>query len=285
MNKKIAILGASGCLGKQICKTLSIDSYKLKKISREDFNYVYDYKKLINIIIKFKPKIIINCAAVVKINKCKKNPKQAYEVNADLPYKLSVISQKVGAILIHFSTDAVFDGNKKTTYTAKDVPHPDTVYGKSKLLGEKNISYYKKLLIIRLSLLYGKYHQNQLVGRLLKKLKKNKKVFVSKDVYTTPTNSEDVAIFIKKNIGNKKIHKLIKKKILHLSGDKRFSTFVFIKKISNIIGKSQNVIGVKESFFNRKSTKSKNFGLKTNVKNFISSDLNKFIYDIGYYDK
>ena len=58
-----------------------------------------------------------------------------------------------------------------------------------------------------------------------------------------------------------------------------------IKKISNIIGKSQNVIGVKESFFNRKSTKSKKFGLKTNVKNFISSDLNKFIYDIGYYDK
>ena len=45
------------------------------------------------------------------------------------------------------------------------------------------------------------------------------------------------------------------------------------------------MIDVKESFFNRKSTKSKKFGLKTNVKNFISSDLNKFIYDIGYYDK
>ena len=284
MNKKIIIIGSNSNLGKQIIETLGTDSYKLKKISRKNFNYIYEYKKLFKIISKFKPKIIINCAALVKIDDCEKKPIEAYEVNSFFPFRLSVISKEMNAIFIHFSTDAVFEGNKKSTYTVNDVPLPTTIYGKSKLLGEKYISCYKKTLIIRLSLLYGKHHENQIVCNLLNKLKKNEKVFVAKDIYCTPTNSEDIAMFLKKNIDSSNINKLIKKKILHLSSNKRLSVYNFIKKISRIIGKTQNVVAVKDSFFN-KSIRPKKLGLKTSERDFNNSTLKKFINDMKKYDK
>ena len=86
-------------------------------------------------------------------------------------------------------------------------------------------------------------------------------------------------MFIKKNIDSIKIKKLFKKKILHLSHYQRLSIFDFMKKISHLIGKSHNVIGVKDNFFNSKYVKPKNLGLKPNVKNFRNSSLLKFIYD------
>ena len=279
MNKKIVIIGANSNLSKQIVETFDTGSYKLKKISRKDFDYVHDYKKLSHIINKFKPEIIINCAAIVKIDNCEKKPNLAYEVNSLFPYWLSIISQKINAIFIHFSTDAVFEGTKKTTYTVNDTPFPTTIYGKSKLLGEKYISHYKKTLIIRLSLLYGKHHKNQIIYTLFNKLKRNKKIFVAKDIYCTPTNSQDIATFIKKKIDNSKINKLFKKKILHLSSNKRLSVFEFMKKISNIINKTQNIVAVKDSFFN-KSKRPKKLGLKTSEKDFNNSSLNKFLNDM-----
>ena len=145
-------------------------------------------------------------------------------------------------------------------------------------------NHYKKTLIVRLSLLYGKHHTNQIICTLLNKLKRNEKIFVAKDIYCTPTNSEDVAIFIKKNIDNSKINKLTKKKILHLSSNKRLSVFSFIKKISKIIGRTQNVVKVKDSFFN-KFKRPKKLGLKTSEKYFNNSSLNKFLNNMKKYDK
>jgi dTDP-4-dehydrorhamnose reductase len=72
MNKKIVVLGSKGCLGQQIIETLKNNSNKLITISRKNFDYIYNYKKIFNIIKKFKPRIIINCAAITKIDKCEK---------------------------------------------------------------------------------------------------------------------------------------------------------------------------------------------------------------------
>ena len=213
-----------------------------------------------------------------------KKPGEAYNINSFFPFRLGIISQKINAIFIHFSTDAVFEGIKKTTYTVSDIPLPKTIYGKSKLLGEKLINHYKKTLIIRLSLLYGKHHKNQIICTLLNKLKRNKKIYVAKDIYCTPTNSKDVAIYIKRIIDSSKINKLTKKKILHLSSNKRLSVYDFMKKISIIFGKIQNIIPVKDSYFN-KSRRPKKLGLKTSEHDFNNSSINKFIYDMKNNDK
>ena len=284
MSKKIIIIGSSSNLAKQLCDTLDSPSYNIKKISRIHFDYIHENKKLSKIINKFKPKIIINCAAVVKSEDCNKKPIVAYEVNSYFPHKLCVIAKKINATFIHFSTDAVFDGNKKSTYDINDETSPTTIYGKSKLLGEKFIIKYKKTLIIRLSLLFGKYHQNQIVDDLLKKLIKNKKVYVANDIYCTPTYSKDVANFLKKKIDDQKINELIKKRIIHLSSNKRLSVFNFVKKISKKIDKVRNVIAVKDSYFN-KFKRPKKIGLKASEKNFYNSNLDKFLYDMKIYKK
>jgi len=279
MNARIIIFGANGCLAKHISENLNEEGYNLKKISRKNFDYINNNIKLFNVVKKFKPGIIINCAAMSELDKCRVDPKKAYKINTMFPYKLGILSKTINAVLIHFSTDAVFDGKKKTIYTINDKAVPDTVYGQSKIAGEKLIDFYDKSIIIRLPLLYGKHHKKQIIGALLDKLKKGKKIFASKDVYSTPINSEDVAIFIKKNINKKKINNLIKKKIIHLSSNKRVSIYNFMKKISFIIGKSKNVVAVKDSYFNNKYNKPKNLGLRTNVKNFECSKLYKFVYD------
>ena len=172
-----------------------------------------------------------------------------------------------------------FDGKKKSIYTVSDKTLPNTVYGQSKAAGEKLANFYTKSIIIRLSLLYGKYHDKQIIGVLLNRLKKGKKIFASTDVYSTPINSEDIANFIRKNLVRAKIKRLIKKKIIHLSNNKRISIFNFMKKISFIIGKSKNVIAVKDSFFKNKYNKPKNLGLRSNIKSLKCSSLYKFIYE------
>jgi len=279
MNAKIIIFGSSGCLAQHIGENLNKGGYNLKKISRKNFDYINNNNKLFNVVKKFKPRVIINCAAMSELDKCRADPKKAYEINTIFPYKLGILSKTINAVLIHFSTDAVFDGKKKTIYTINDKALPDTVYGQSKIAGEKLIDFYDKSVIIRLPLLYGKHHKKQIIGILLDKLKKGKKIFASKDVYSTPINSEDIAIFIRKNISKTKINKLLKKKIIHLSSNKRVSIYNFMKKISFIIGKPKNVVAVKDSFFNKKYNKPKNLGLRANVDSFKSSKLYKFVYD------
>ena len=280
MNAKIIIFGSNGCLAKHIGENLNKEGYNLKKISRKNFDYINNNNKLFNVVKKFKPRIIINCSAMSELDKCRLDPKKAYKINTIFPYKLGIISKTINAVLIHFSTDAVFDGKKNTIYTINDKALPDTVYGQSKIAGEKLIDFYDKSIIIRLPLLYGKHHKKQIIGILLNKLKKGKKIFASKDVYSTPINSEDVAVFIRKNLSSVKINKLLKKKIIHLSNNKRLSIYSFMKKISFIIDKPKNVVAVKDSFFNNKYNKAKNLGLKSNVDNFKCSNLYKFVY--GY---
>ena len=279
MDARIIIFGSNGCLAKHISENLNKGGYNLKKISRKNFDYINNNNKLFNVVKKFKPRIIINCAAMSELDKCRIDPKKAYAINTIFPYKLGILSKTINAVLIHFSTDAVFDGKKKNIYTINDKALPDTVYGQSKIAGEKLIDFYDKSIIIRLPLLYGKHHKKQIIGVLLDKLKKGKKIFASRDVYSTPINSDDVAIFIRKNMSRAKINKLLKKKIIHLSNNKRVSIYNFMKKISFIIDKPKNVVAVKDSFFNKKYNKPKNLGLKANVDGFKCSKLYKFVYD------
>ena len=221
MSDRIIIFGADGCLAKHIIEELMLEKNKLKKISRKNFDYVNNTDQILKIIKKFKPNIIINCSAMSELNKCQSNPQKAYEINSLFPYRLSLLSKFANAILIHFSTDAVFDGKKKSIYSVGDKASPNTVYGQSKLAGERLISSYDKSIIIRLLLLYDKYHKKQIIGVLTKELINGKKIFASKDVYSTPVNSSDIALFIKKILKEKLIKKFIKKKVKHVSNNKR----------------------------------------------------------------
>ena len=264
--KKILLIGSSGALAKQINETLLLKKkFVIKNISREKFNYIKNFKKLENIIKKFKPNFIFNCAALVGSKFCENDIDLAYEINFLFPLKLVNLLNNTKVNFIHFSTETVFEGKKlKKIYNENDVPNPISIYGKSKYLGELAASKYKNTLIIRLPLLFGPTHKKQIISKMLLNLKLNKKIRVAKDVYYTPAFSPYVADFLFFIINNK--DKVFKKKLIHFDSKNYYSLSSFIKKLAKLLNKDHLVIDVKDSFFKHKNVKPKNLGLKSKYR-------------------
>jgi dTDP-4-dehydrorhamnose reductase len=280
MNKNILIIGSKSSLAKHILEKFKNSNFKISSISRKDFNFVKDFKKLEKIIIKKKPKIIINCVAI-KYEECEKSTKDAYEVNAFFPYKLAVVCEKINVILIHFSTEAVFDGNKKYLCGVEDIPQPNSMYGKSKLLGDYSLIGFKNSLIIRVSLLFGKFFKKNFVYNILTELKKNKRINISNDIFCTPTNAEDIANFLVENIRGSKLSNLLTKKIIHLSSNNLQTRYKLISDMALLLNKSKYIKPISIKNLKVKIVPRATQGIKSNVKNFKISKIEDFIKSIN----
>ncbi len=186
---KILVTGSDGQLG----RSLNYFNKKNKKFSLIFKNKkqldIVDKKKLDKFIIKNEIKIIINTAAYTNVNLAENNTKLAFLINSVGPKNLALISSKYNIILIHFSTDYIFDGNKKLAYTENDNPNPLSVYGKSKLEGEKNIlENCNQYIIIRLAWLYGPFGNN-FFTKIFKKFYNKKKYSMIGSQYSYPASS------------------------------------------------------------------------------------------------
>ena len=136
---------------------------------------------------------IINCAAYTAVDKCEDEQEYAYRVNALGPHNLSSIAAQKGASLVQMSTDYVFDGTKQGVYFEDDIPNPLSVYGRTKLQGEKFISNnMKEFIIIRTAWLYGHSGQN-FVYTMLKLMNQRQEIQVVNDQYGNPTYAPDLA--------------------------------------------------------------------------------------------
>jgi dTDP-4-dehydrorhamnose reductase len=285
MIKKILVIGSKGSVGKEIINTLKLYKFtNYLSLNRKKVDVVKNFKKLEKIIIKFKPTHIINCVAMTNILRCETESSAAYEINTIFPIKLANNIKKKNIKLIHISTEAVFRGNlKHKLYNEKDISEPTTVYGKSKLLADQYLGNFKNSLIIRLPLLFGPTHENQIVDRLIKKLLLNEKIFVSTDVYSTPVYTPDLSKFLFLNILKKNYS--YSGKVIHFTSKKYLSMYQLIKIFAKIIKKEKLIKGVKDSFFEKDKSKTKFpaikpkfLGLKTINKKFICTlDHYKFI--------
>lgn len=138
----------------------------------------------------------INCAAYTNVEQAEKTPEQAFLVNAIGVKNLAKACKKTNTILIHISTDYVFDGEKKEPYTEVDLTNPINEYGKSKLLGEYYIeNTLHKYFIIRTSWLYSVY-RNNFLKTIVNKIDCNKKIKITTSQKGTPTSCEDLSKFI-----------------------------------------------------------------------------------------
>lgn len=264
MKKKIILIGSNSSLAQQLIKKLE-KRFKLLKLSRNDVDVVQNFERLKKIINNFKPKLIINCIGLTKFLDCELNPTKAYLINSIFPIKLSQFIIKKNIFLIHFSTEAVFQDGLKQMPNENFIPKPDTVYGNSKKLADQALHKLKNLLIIRLPTLIGPTQNHQIVNKVLKKLYTGQKVFVSKDIYSTPISTVDFSNFFLNDILIKK--KYHAKKIIHVCSSKRLSTFQIIKKIINDKKMIANIIPVSENFFKNSFVKPKKLGLKSIYKN------------------
>ncbi|KMQ52008.1 dTDP-4-dehydrorhamnose reductase [Chitinispirillum alkaliphilum] len=160
MKKKLLVIGSGGQLGSDFLISARNAGYD---VTGTDFPHINlaDEKSVLKTVVSEAPDIIVNCAAFTAVDLCETEQKNAYALNAEGPKYLALSARETGALLVHFSTDYVFSGDSSTPYTEMDPTEPKTVYGKSKLAGEKNISEtWDKNLILRIAWLYGFYGKN-----------------------------------------------------------------------------------------------------------------------------
>jgi dTDP-4-dehydrorhamnose reductase len=137
--------------------------------------------------------VLINAAAFTNVDLCETQRDHAYGINAEAPRVLAEICRDKNAKLIHFSTDYVFDGEKREPYTEEDAARPISVYGESKRAGEENVlAVQDRHLILRVSWVFGP-DRPSFVDNIISRAQENKEVKAIADKFSTPTYTGDIA--------------------------------------------------------------------------------------------
>ncbi|MFN3844085.1 MAG: dTDP-4-dehydrorhamnose reductase [Rehaibacterium terrae] len=183
------ITGARGQLAKEFKRYLvSKNIGDILALTKDELD-ISNFERVMEVVNGFSPSIIINCAAYNLVDRAESYPHEAIRVNTLGVYNLVLASLKTKALLIHFSTDYVFDGKKAGLYTEDDQPNPINEYGKSKLFGENIIrSSLENYLIFRVSWLYGEGESNFLY-KLSQWAKSQEYLRVACDEFSVPTST------------------------------------------------------------------------------------------------
>lgn len=248
---KILILGAKGLLGTQLLKEFP----EAVGWDRQDID-VAQSEKLKAQVKKFRPSVIINCVAFNDVDGAEANQKAALELNAGLPQNLAAVCGEIGCILVHFSTNYVFDG-EKGKYEETDAPNPLSFYGKSKFAGERAVMEAKDYYLIRTAVLFGPKPVGQnskktFVELMLELSAKTDTIKAVADEVNSLTYAPDLAQAVKGLLEGKKPYG-----IYHLTNAGEASWYDFAKEIFEITGKKVNLIPVSSAEFSRKALRPK----------------------------
>ncbi|MCX2679755.1 dTDP-4-dehydrorhamnose reductase [Galbibacter sp. EGI 63066] len=193
----VLVTGASGQLGRTFQKHQ--DQYPEVEFMFCDAKTLDITKKesVFKAFQKFQPDFCINCAAYTRVEQAEKEPERAYLINAEGAKNMAEVASEFNTVLIHISTDYVFDGKKRTPYTTADATNPINIYGKSKLQGEKYIQgILKNYFIVRTSWLYSKEFGKNFYRTILEKAKTEKELYVVDNQTGCPTDAENLAMYI-----------------------------------------------------------------------------------------
>lgn len=241
---KILILGAKGMLGTDLMQSFA--SYNPKGLDLAELD-ITNHQALENKLKEISPDLVINAAAYTKVDDCETNQEIAYEVNGRAVGFLAKFCRQIGARLIHYSTDYVFDGENKKGYRENDEPNPLSVYGKSKRMGEKMLAEQTdNFHLIRTAWLYGKNGPN-FVKTMIELSEKQPELKVVNDQFGRPTYSQDLAEKTKEIVENKKT----KFGIYHVTNSGTCSWYEFAVKIFEILGKDVKITPVATAEFPR----------------------------------
>ncbi|MET7028784.1 dTDP-4-dehydrorhamnose reductase [Sediminicola luteus] len=201
--KRVLVTGASGQLGLSIqdirkdfqeLEFVFKDRSQLDITSEDQVKDIFDYGNF---------DYCINCAAYTDVEQAEKTPTIAYKINAEAVKHIAYACKENKVVLIHISTDYVFDGEKGLPYTVDDLPNPINEYGKSKWEGEKHIQeILNQYFIIRTSWLYHKEHGKNFYKTILKKAEKRETIYVTDEQVGSPTDAANLAQFILGLINN-----------------------------------------------------------------------------------
>jgi dTDP-4-dehydrorhamnose reductase len=192
MGKKVLITGCKGQLGRDLQEIAKryIDFHPLyTDIDTLDLTQRSNVQDYIN---KYRPNFIINCAAYTAVDKAEDEGREAMLLNAKVVNHLTAAAQQISALFIHISTDYVFDGKKQTPYLEADSVNPQSVYGRTKLMGEKAALAYNHSMVIRTAWLYTAVGNN-FVNTMLRLGAERSELNVVDDQRGAPTYAADLA--------------------------------------------------------------------------------------------
>lgn len=224
----ILVTGANGQLGRALRrKSFSfLDEVFYTAIEELD---VTDYDAIEKFVVSHEIDTIINCAAYTAVDLAENESEKAERINTKAVENLAKVARKEDCLLIHISTDYVFDGLSTVPYTEKDTPAPKTVYGKTKWAGEQAIMksgcWY---IIIRTAWLYS-CQGNNFVKTILHLADERSEINVVNDQFGSPTYAEDLADAIIAIMNNEE--RIEHEGIYHFSGEGECSWYDFALQI------------------------------------------------------
>lgn len=251
---KVLITGSGGQLGSEFVEIFRGENLKALPHSELDIS---DFERVKRIVEDFKPDVLINTSAYHLVDECEDYPEKAFLINSIAVRNLAILSSKYDFILVHFSTDYVFDGEKNSPYIEDDKPYPLSVYGLSKYCGEIFIkNHTEKFYIIRTCGLYGAKGRagkgGNFVERILKKWKEGSELRIVSDQIVTPTYARELA---------EKVKILILKGspsgLYHMTNEGECSWYEFSKKIFEYAGIEADIKPVSSKELNLKAKRPK----------------------------
>ncbi|MDP4262673.1 MAG: dTDP-4-dehydrorhamnose reductase [Bacteroidota bacterium] len=189
----ILVTGANGQLGMELQSlSVSYPQYNFVFLSRTDLP-VENKEMVHSLFEKYRPQYCINCAAYTAVDKAESEKDMAFRVNTEGTASLAAICSAYNTKFIHISTDYVFDGTASVPYREDNETNPQSVYGASKLAGEKQVMRFNKdAVIIRTSWVYSEFGKN-FVKTMLKLMNEKEEINVVSDQIGSPTYAADLA--------------------------------------------------------------------------------------------
>lgn len=258
---KVLIVGHLGQLGTDLKKEFACEELILKD---QDELLVQNEAQVQAVVQSSRPDLILNCAAFHRVDDCEDHVQLAFDVNVFGVRNLALAAKSVGADLVHFSTDYVFDSAKRTPYVETDPVCPRCIYGVSKAAGELMLaSTWERHYICRVSGLYGyagsREKGTNFVEMMLQLAKQKRTIQVVVDQILTPTSTQDVASKVRELVGTGRYG------LYHLTNAGQCSWFEFAAAIFDYAGLKPELIPVTSDAFPTKA-KRPNYSVLDNAR-------------------
>ena len=260
----ILITGAKGQLGYDFQRLFDKLKEEYIATDRDDLD-ITDIEKVREFVKDKNIALIINCAAYNNVDKAEDEVELCKKLNTYAPRDLATVAKEIEAEYITYSTDFVFDGEKKASYTEEDIPNPLSIYGKSKYEGEKEVLRVKPdSFVVRTSWVFG-ISNNNFNKQVISWSKNREELSIVDDQISSPTYSKDLAYYSWELIKTKKYG------LYHLSNAGEISKYDQAKYVLEQIGWQGKL--------NR--AKTKDFNLKAKRAEFTKLDSSKLEKAIG----
>ncbi len=239
MQRKVIVFGGGGQLGVELGREFERRHWTVQRFDRQSLDIV-NGSGVEEAIGQADPQVVINAAAYNHVDIAENEPLAAYQVNALAVRNLAMACRQTDALLVHYSTDYVFDGSKGTPYVETDAPHPLGAYGVSKLAGELYAqAYLDRPLILRTSGVFGPAGmftpRGNFVELMLRLARNGSPIRVVQDHAASPTYAPAMAVrtadLVEKNITG----------LFHMGGGEPISWYEYAKLIFELAGLSPSL--------------------------------------------